>query len=336
MRRTAIVAAIVGSLLLAACGDDDDATTDETSGVTAAATGDADTGTTVANGDTTLAGTDTAVPGSDTTAAGTDTTTAGGPGDGEAAACAEGKTLDEGVLTVATGNPAFPPYVIDDAPESGQGFESAVAYAVAQQMGFGEDAVTWVRTSFDEAIQPGVKNFDVNLQQFSITPERAETVSFSAPYYTSNQAIVGFEDSPAVGATTVADLKGLKFGAQAGTTSLDFITEVIQPDQEPFAYDDNVGAKAALEANQIDAIVVDLPTAFFITAVEIEGSTVIGQFPAEAGGTTDEFGFVLEKDSPLVECVDLALAALTESGELASITEQWMSAEAGAPVIAVE
>lgn len=312
MKRFVATTSLVISMALvaAACGDDDDtdapAATDAT--------------------ETTAAG-----AAAETTAAG------GAPADasGEAAACAEGKTLEDGTLTIATGNPAFPPYVIDDAPESGEGFEAAVAMAVARELGFEGDAVTWVRTGFDEAIQPGAKNFDFNLQQFSITDERKQTVDFSDPYYISNQAIVGFEDSAAIGATTVADLQGLKFGAQAGTTSLEFITEVIQPDEEPFAYDDNVGAKAALEANQIDAIVVDLPTAFYITAAEIEGTQVIGQFPAEAGGTTDEFGLLFDKGNPLVECANLALAALTESGELATIEQTWMSDNAGAPVISV-
>ncbi|MGD9704500.1 MAG: ABC transporter substrate-binding protein [Acidimicrobiia bacterium] len=266
-----------------------------------------------------------------------ETTVAGGSGGetGDAASCAEGKTLEDGTLTIATANPAFPPYVLDDAPESGEGFESAVALAVARELGFEGDTVTWVRTGFDEAIQPGAKNFDFNLQQFSITDERKQTVDFSDPYYISNQAIVGFADSAAVGATTVADLQGLKFGAQAGTTSLEFITDVIKPDAEPFAYDDNVGAKAALEANQIDAIVVDLPTAFYITAVEIEGTQVIGQFPAEAGGTTDEFGLLFDKGNPLVECANLALATLKDSGELDTIEQTWMSDNAGAPVISV-
>ena len=298
------------ALLAAACGDDDD--TDEP-----AATDATETTATGSAAET------TAAPAAPTGAT------------GDAAACADGKTLEDGTLTIATGNPAFPPYVIDDAPESGEGFEAAVAMAVARELGFEGDAVTWVRTGFDEAIQPGAKNFDFNLQQFSITDERKQTVDFSDPYYVSNQAVVGFEDSAAVGATTVADLKGLKFGAQAGTTSLEFITEVIQPDEEPFAYDDNVGAKAALEANQIDAIVVDLPTAFYITAVEIEGTQVIGQFPAEAGGTTDEFGLLFDKGNPLVECANLALAALTASGELATIEQTWMSDNAGAPVISV-
>jgi len=249
--------------------------------------------------------------------------------------CAAGKTITDGVLTIATGEPAFPPYVVDNEPENKQGFESAIGWAVAAEMGFDDASVTWVRTTFDEAIQPGAKNFDFNLQQYSISPERAETITFSDPYYTSNQAIVGLDGSAAEGATTLDDLKDVKFGVQTGTTSLQFVTDVIQPNPEVFVYDDNVGAKAALEANQIDAIVVDLPTAFYISAVEIEGSSVIGQFPASAGGTTDEFGLVFEKDNPLVECANAALAALTDSGQLETITEQWMATEMGAPIIEV-
>ncbi|MEY2995775.1 MAG: hypothetical protein RLZZ39_600, partial [Actinomycetota bacterium] len=191
------------------------------------------------------------------------------------------------------------------------------------------------RTTFDEAIQPGAKNFDFNVQQYSITPERAETISFSDPYYMTNQALVALDGSPAIGASTTADLVDVKFGAQAGTTSLSFITDVIAPSSEPFVYDDNAGAKAALEAGQIDAIVVDLPTAFYIAAVEIDGASVVGQFPADAGGTTDEFGFVFEKDNALVGCVNAALASLKNSGELASIEQQWLSDKTGAPVISV-
>ena len=261
------------------------------------------------------------------TPAGTDA--AAGEGDCSA-------TIEDGVLTIATGEPAFYPWVIDDAPETGEGFEAAVAFAVAAEMGYDAEAVTWVRTTFDEAIQPGAKNFDLNLQQYSITPERAENIDFSLPYFTSNQAIVGLEGSAAEGATTIADLKEVKFGAQAGTTSLAFITDVIQPTQEPFVYDDNVGAKAALEANQIDAAVFDLPTALYVSGVEIEGSSVIGQFPADAGGTTDQFGFVLEKGSALTGCVDAAITTLTDSGELDAITQEWLADFTGAPVITVD
>ena len=260
------------------------------------------------------------------------------PSDTAAGAADDGcsATIEDGVLTIATGEPAFYPWVIDDAPETGEGFEAAVAFAVAAEMGYDADAVSWVRTTFDEAIQPGAKSFDLNLQQYTITPARAENIDFSLPYFTSNQAIVALTGSAAEGATTIADLQDVKFGAQAGTTSLAFITDVIQPTQEPFVYDDNVGAKAALEANQIDAAVFDLPTALYVSGVEIEGSSVIGQFPADAGGTTDEFGFVLEKGSALTGCVDAAITTLTDNGELEAITQEWLSDFTGAPMITVD
>ena len=262
---------------------------------------------------------------SDTTAA------AGGSGN----ECTTGKTLAEGTLTIGTGNPAFSPWVENDAPESGEGFEAAVAYAVATAMGFDNANVAWVRTSFDEAVQPGAKNFDFNLQQYSITEERKQTVSFSDPYYSTNQAIVGFADSAAVGATTVEALKALKFGVQSGTTSLQFLVDNIAPTTEPYVYDDNAAAKAALEAKQIDAIVVDLPTALYISAVEIEGSTVIGQFPASDGMAPDQFGLVFDLDNPLVDCVNVALQSIKDSGELATIEQTWLSENISAPVISL-
>ena len=262
---------------------------------------------------------------SDTTAA------AGGSGN----ECTTGKTLAEGTLTIGTGNPAFSPWVENDAPESGEGFEAAVAYAVAAAMGFDNANVAWVRTSFDEAVQPGAKNFDFNLQQYSITEERKQTVSFSDPYYSTNQAIVGYADSPAVGATTVEALKELKFGVQSGTTSLQFLVDNIAPTTEPYVYDDNAAAKAALEAKQIDAIVVDLPTALYISAVEIEGSTVIGQFPASDGMAPDQFGLVFDLDNPLVDCVNVALQSIKDSGELATIEQTWLSENISAPVISL-
>ena len=261
-----------------------------------------------------------------------DTTAAAGSTGNE---CTTGKTLAEGKLTIGTGNPAFSPWVENDAPEAGEGFEAAVAYAVATQLGFSTENVSWVRTSFDEAIQPGAKSFDFNLQQYSITDERKQTVSFSDPYYTTNQAIVGYADSAAASATTVAELQGLKFGVQSGTTSLEFLNTVVMPTNEPYVYDDNAAAKAALEAKQIDAIVVDLPTAFYISAVEIEGTKVIGQFPAGEGTVADQFGLVFDLDSPLVECVNVALAALKESGELATIEQTWLSDKTSAPVISL-
>ena len=255
--------------------------------------------------------------------------------DGSGNECTTGKTLAEGTLTIGTGNPAFSPWVENDAPESGEGFEAAVAYAVATAMGFDNANVAWVRTSFDEAVQPGAKNFDFNLQQYSITEERKQTVSFSDPYYSTNQAIVGYADSAAVGATTVEALKELKFGVQSGTTSLQFLVDNIAPTTEPYVYDDNAAAKAALEAKQIDAIVVDLPTALYISAVEIEGSTVIGQFPASDGMAPDQFGLVFDLDNPLVDCVNVALQSIKDSGELATIEQTWLSENISAPVISL-
>jgi polar amino acid transport system substrate-binding protein len=264
-------------------------------------------------------------------------------GDDSSSSSAEGTssesdcaTIAEGKLTIGTGSPAFSPWVENDAPESGEGFEAAVGMAIAAELGYEGENVVWVRTTFDEAIAPGEKNFDFNMQQYSITPEREETISFSDPYYSSNQAIVALADSPAEGATTVADLVDVKFGAQAGTTSLTFINDIIKPTNEPFVYDDNAGAKAALEAGQIDAIVVDLPTGLYISAVEIEGTSVVGQFPGSAGGLTDDFGAVFTKDNPLVACVNTALAALKESGELAKIEQTWLSDNNGVPVITVD
>ena len=263
-----------------------------------------------------------------------DSTAAAGAGTGNE--CTAGKTLEADTLTIGTGNPAYSPWVDNDAPESKEGFEAAIAYAVAEELGFADTAVKWVRTGFDEAIQPGVKNFDFNLQQYTITDERKKTVSFSDSYYTTNQAVVALAGSPAIGATTVASMKDVKFGAQAGTTSLDFITNVIKPTTEPYVYDDNAGAKAALEAKQIDAVVVDLPTAFYIAAAELTDATVVGQFPASLSTTPDNFGLVFDLNNELVGCVNTALATLKDDGTLAAIEKTWLSDKTNAPVFAAE
>jgi polar amino acid transport system substrate-binding protein len=302
MRRTLPALLATAALVLVACGDDDDDAADATPAPTQAPA---------------------ATEAPEVPASG-----------GSAAECAAGNTITEGVLTIATGEPAFPPYVINDAtPEDGQGFEAAVAMAVARELGFEGDAVTWVRTAFDAAIAPGPKDFDFNLQQYTITPERAEAVDFSQGYFTAPQAIFGLADSPAATATTLADLQGLKIGVAAGTTSVTYVEEVIQPEQEPLIFNDNAAAKQALESDQIDAVVSDLPTALYITAVEIEGTTVFGQIE---GSGTDEFGLLLAKDSPLTECVDIALQTLEDSGELEAITTEWMSDYVEAPVISLQ
>lgn len=254
------------------------------------------------------------------------------PNSGDSCEIEDLELVTEGTLTIATGEPAFPPYVIDDDPTNKQGFEAAVAYAVANEMGFTDDQVAWVRTGFDEAIAPGPKSFDFNLQQYSITEEREQVVDFSDPYYETSQALVGYADSAVVGAESIDDLKGLKLGAQIGTTSLAYIENVIQPDEPAAVYDDNVAAKAALDAGQVDAIVFDLPTAFYVTAVEIEGSQVIGVLETP-DDSADFFGLLMQNESPLRNCVNAAIGRLRDAGTLEALAEEWMQSGGEIPTI---
>lgn len=248
--------------------------------------------------------------------------------------CAEGKTLSEGKLTIATGNPAYYPWVMNDAPESGEGFEAAVAYAIAGKMGFGSENVTWVRTSFDEAIQPGAKNFDFNLQQYSITPEREEMVDFSLPYYTSAMAVLTTQSIVDAGAEPTLDsMRNLKWGAVATTTAIPILTNLIKPMSDPLLYNDNADVNAAIMAGQIEAALYDLPTALYLSAVVVEGGVLLGQFPPDQSERPDQFGLLMENGNPLKECVDAAISALQESGELARIENQWLAKATGVPVI---
>jgi polar amino acid transport system substrate-binding protein len=241
------------------------------------------------------------------------------------------QTITAGKLTIGTGLPAYYPWVLEDTPESGEGFESAIAYAVAEQLGFAPEDVVWVRTTFEEAIQPGPKNFDFNLQQYSITEERKAAVDFSSPYYNTAQTVITIAGSAAEGVTDLAGLKGLIIGAQTGTTSLKAIEEIIQPSAGAQVFNSNDDAKAALANGQVDAIVVDLPTAFYLTAVELEGGIILGQLEgAEAG---DSFGLVLDKDSPLTAAVTAAVDALRTSGRLAEIEKEWLADYVNAPVL---
>lgn len=235
------------------------------------------------------------------------------------------QTLTPGTLTIGTDSPAYPPYFEDDDPSNGKGFESAVAYAVAGELGFTDDQVTWVTVPFNKSYAPGAKDFDFDINQISITPKRQKAVDFSEGYYTVNQAVVALKDSPIANATTLAELQSAKLGAQVGTTSLDFITDEIQPAQEPMVYNDTNDAKSALEAGQIDGIVVDLPTAYYVTAVEFDNAKIVGQFPAQEGG--EQFGLLMAKGSPLVPCINQALTALKDSGELEQIQDQWLVGE---------
>ncbi len=249
----------------------------------------------------------------------------------ETASAEELQTLAPGKLTIGTGLPAYEPWVVGDAPESGEGFEAAVAYAVAEQLGFAPEDVVWVRTSFDEAIAPGAKNFDFNLQQFSITDERKEAVDFSSPYYNTAQAVITVAGSAAAEAKSLADLQGLLIGAATGTTSLAAIEDIIKPTAGAQAFNSNDDAKAALANGQVDAIVVDLPTALYLTAVELDGGLILGQLEGAQSG--DSFGLVLDKGSPLTAAVSAAVDALRENGKLAEIEKTWLADFAGAPVL---
>ena len=253
-------------------------------------------------------------------------------GDGDADAAGSGY-VTEGKLTIGTGNPAYYPWVIDDAPETGEGFESAIAYAVADELGFAKEDVVWVRTNFDEAIAPGPKSFDFNLQQFSITDERTQSIDFSSPYYETTQVVITTETSAAAGAKSLADLKGLLIGAQTGTTSFDAIEQQIAPTLGAQAFNSNDDAKLALESGTVDAIVVDLPTAFYLTGVELTGGLIIGQLPRTDGKSGDEFGLVLPKDSPLTAKVTAAVDALRDNGKLDEIASTWLADAAEAPVL---
>lgn len=241
--------------------------------------------------------------------------------------------VTDGKLTIGTAEPAYYPWVIDDKPESGEGFESAVAYAVAGQLGFADSDVVWVRSTFDEAIAPGPKDFDFNLQQFSITDERKQAVDFSSPYYETTQTVITVATSPAAGATSIADLKKFSIGAQTGTTSLTAVEDVIKPDSQAQVFNSNDDAKLALQNGTVDAIVVDLPTAFYLTGAELEGGKIIGQLPQAEGTAGDQFGLVLAKDSPLTKDVTAAVDALREDGTLDQLASTWLGSEDTAPVL---
>jgi polar amino acid transport system substrate-binding protein len=250
------------------------------------------------------------------------------------------KTVTAGTLTVGTDNPAYPPWYaggtkssfwkIND-PSNGKGFEPAVAYAVAAKIGYPAAKVKWVYVPFDRSFAPGPKNFDFDINQVSYTPQRAKVVSFSNSYYDVNQALVVLKGKPIAKVHTVAGLKPYKLGAQLGTTSYAFIKGTINPSSSPAVFPQNAGAVQALKNGQIDGLVVDLPTAFYVTAVQVSNSTILGQFATTAGG--EHFGMVFAKGNPLVSCVNSALASLKASGALKKIQQQWLAKATGAPVL---
>ncbi|WP_432839469.1 ABC transporter substrate-binding protein [Dactylosporangium sp. CA-092794] len=251
---------------------------------------------------------------------------------GAACAPAQLKTVAAGKLTIGTDDPVYPPWFTDNKPDNGQGFEGAVAAAVATKLGYAKDQVAWTRVTFNNAIAPGPKAFDFDINEFSITDERKQAVDFSAPYYDVTQAVIALKSSKIAGAKTLADLKGAKLGAQVGTTSYRAITEVVKPGAQPAVYNNNDDAKQALQNGQIDGLVVDLPTAFYITSAEIDAATIVGQLP-QPSGTPEQFGLVLDKGSPLTGCVSQAVDALRADGTLQRLQQQWLSTTQGAPTL---
>ncbi len=254
-------------------------------------------------------------------------------------------TKTRGVMTVGTDNPAFPPYFSEPTgtetptdpwefgdPTNGRGFESAVAYALGEHLGFGKTQVGWVPVQFNNAIAPGPKDFDVYLAQVSFTQERTQAVDMSEGYFFSNQALVTAAGSELAAATSIAEVAKFQLGAAGNTTSLTYIQDKIQPTQEPRVYDDNTAAKAAIEAGQVDGVVFDLATAFYIVNVEMSDGVVVGQFPSDPA-EKEHFSFVLDLHSPLTDCVNAAILTMGENGQLDSLAAEWMADFLDAPLI---
>ncbi|MFJ9468652.1 ABC transporter substrate-binding protein [Streptomyces caniferus] len=248
--------------------------------------------------------------------------------------CDRGKlaTVADGRLTVGTDKPAYAPWFHDDDPASGKGFESAVAYAVAHRLGYDKGAVDWQTVPFNNAFAPGAKKFDFDINQVSISATRKRAVAFSSGYYDVRQAVVALKGSPAARAKSIAALRHLKLGAQVGSTSLDVVDDTVRPTQRPAVFQKNDLAKSALKNGQVDAILTDLPTAFYITSAEVKNAEVVGQFAA-TGAAEQQFGLVLDKESRITGCVTAAVDALRKDGTLAALEKKWLTDAVSVPVL---
>jgi polar amino acid transport system substrate-binding protein len=250
--------------------------------------------------------------------------------------------VNAGQLTIGADNPAFPPWFeggtpagssweIND-PSTGQGFESAVAYAVARKLGFARNEIEWIAVPFNQSFRPGEKSFDFYITQVSVTDARDRAVDFSDSYYEVNQSLVGLKGTPIARVRSLDELKEHQLGAQVGTTSLEYIQENIEPSREPRVYDTSNDVVSALNARQIEGIVVDLPTAFFLVGSgEVKNGVVVGQFPSVGG--QEHFGMVFEEGNPLRDCVNEALAELKDEGTLEQIQQRWLSERTSAPIL---
>jgi polar amino acid transport system substrate-binding protein len=262
-------------------------------------------------------------------------------GTSRALAAASCPTVSSGRLTIGTDNPAYPPWYaggtktskwkIND-PSTGKGYESAVAYAIASKLGYSKAKVKWTYVPFNKAFAPGPKSFDFDINQISYTPARAKVVDFSKSYYDVNQAIVVNKGTKIASVRSVAGLRSYKLGAQLGTTSYAFIKSNIKPSHSPAVYNSNAAAVLALKSKQIDGLVVDLPTAFYVTAVQVPNGKILGQFET-GGGTTDHFGVVLRKGNPLTACVNKAITTLRANGTLKRLQQLWLAKATGAPIL---
>jgi polar amino acid transport system substrate-binding protein len=259
--------------------------------------------------------------------------TSSSAGGSASASCSAGSLAryKKGQLTVATDSPAYAPWFQNNEPSNGEGFESAVAYAVAQQLGFSKSQVKWVIESFDDSYAPGAKNFDFDINEISITPQRAEAVDFSTGYYDANQGVLTLASSKYAHATSLAALKGAKIGVQVSTTSYEAVQNEIKPTSTVSVYNTTADEVNALTDHQVDAIVTDMPTVFYLASSELNNGKIVGQFSYDGGGTPEEFGLLLGKGSGLTGCVDQAIAKLKANGQLASITKKWLSDAADAP-----
>jgi len=235
----------------------------------------------------------------------------------------------KGVLTVATDNPVFTPWFVKNKPSNGQGYESAVAYAIAAQLGFTKSQVVWVTEPFSSSYAPGPKKFDFDINEISYTPQRAQAVTFSTSYYDVQQAIVALKGSPIVTQHTPADLKKYLYGDQVGTTGLTYITNKIQPTQQPRVFDTLSQVSAALEAHRIDALITDTPTAQYMASAQLKHAALVAQFPSVG----EHYGLLFHLDNPLVNCVNKAIAKLKANGTLHLLQQKYLQVYLTFPTI---
>jgi polar amino acid transport system substrate-binding protein len=302
------------ALLLAGCGADDDPGDLDTAGDAV------EDGTTEDDAATDDAATDDDAPTDDDAQA------------GALEGCSPDQldTHEPGQLTVATGDPVFPPWMMDDDPEGGEGFENGLVYELADRLGFDQDDVVWVRTGFDEAIAPGAKDYDFNIQQFSVTEDRAEVVDFSIVYYQPEKAVIALPDSPVAEATSFEELREANWGATLGTTDLDYLEQVLEIDGVA-VFDDQAGVFQALQGGQIDATVAAVPTALFATAVQVEEAEIVATLPPDP--QDNGHGLLFEQDSPLVDCIDQGLQALIDDGVVDELSSRYLTGDGEIPEI---